>query len=452
MGKFKLKSSLALLSAGLFLASASWSASESRISDVPITPNYEGYERTKPLLEWGEPFLSTGNIDPGFELPTGAVWQPQFLVWGDLRTALQDFDSGGTHSREWASRLNLFAQLRLAPTERILVSFRPLDIDGRYAGKQWEPEEKSVNGFNTELRTLYFEGDFGEIFPNLDPKDFNAHDWGFAVGRQPVFIQEGLLINDIIDAVGVVRNSIRLPGFSNTRVTGMFGWDQIHRDNNQEDSSADMWGVFVESDLPLSTVNLDLVYVNADDATGDGYYAAVSAVQRLGHLNTSFRALYSAAQGNDNAAVSTGTLLFAETSWSPTGTHDNVYINGYLGIDQFSSVARDVEAGGPLGRTGILFASVGLGNYGAALNNRPDDSYGGAIGYQRFITGQREQLIVELGARNETKGPETGAVAIGARYQRAFGRHTILVVDGFLNDSDASGQGSGIRTELRWKF
>ncbi len=436
--------------ASLFVGSA-LAASDSRLSDKPVTPNYDDYVRTAPLLELGEPFLDTGNIDPGFEIFTGAIWQPQFLVWGDFRTAFQDFDSGGTDTQEWANRLNLFAQLRLSPTERILASFRPLDEGGRFTGTQSQPTNQTINGFNSRLRTLFIEGDFGEIFPNLDPDDSKALDWGFAFGRQPTFTQEGLLINDNIDALGIVRNSIRIKGASNTRVAAVVAWNEIHRGDNIEDTTANLWALFTETDLPCCTIDIDLVYVDSN-LGADGLYGAFSSVQRLGHLNTSFRFLHSNAQGAESAAISTGTLLFAETSWSPAGTYDNAYVNAFLGIDQFTSAARDVATGGPLGRTGILFAAVGLGTYGAALNNDPADSVGGVLGYQKFSADNRKQLIVELGGRTSTKGFNTGATAIGARYQQAFGKHTILVLDGFINDASANGGGSGVRAELRWKF
>ncbi|MGB0723617.1 MAG: hypothetical protein ACPGU7_14600, partial [Gammaproteobacteria bacterium] len=331
---------LPLLMGSVLANGTALAESASRISDVPIEPDYSGYERTAPLIELGPPFLATGNIDPGFEIPTGAVWQPQFLIWGDLRTAFQDFDNGGTHNREWANRLNLFAQLRLAPTERIVASFRPLDEDGDFTGQRFEPEDRSVDGVNLRVRTLYMEGELGEIFPRLDPDDTRALDWGFAVGRQPVFIQEGMLIDDNIDALGVVRNSIRIKGLSNTRVAALYGWNQVHRDDNREDRGAQLFGLFTEIDMSCCTVDIDLAYVDADAPTGDGYYGAISSVQRFGHLATSFRLLHSEADGTDNAAVSSGTLLFAETSFVPTGTHDNVYINGFLGVDEFASAAR----------------------------------------------------------------------------------------------------------------
>ena len=62
---------------------------------------------------------------------------------------------------------------------------------------------------NIVPETLFFEGDFGEIFPGLDPYDTKLLDYGFSVGRQPVLIQDGLLINaNRLDAVTVTRNTL----------------------------------------------------------------------------------------------------------------------------------------------------------------------------------------------------------------------------------------------------
>ena len=36
----------------------------------------------KPLVIFGDPFLAPGNLSAGFELPTGAVWQPSLWVFG----------------------------------------------------------------------------------------------------------------------------------------------------------------------------------------------------------------------------------------------------------------------------------------------------------------------------------------------------------------------------------
>ena len=69
--------------------------SASRFPDEPIPLKLEGFpQRPKPILELGAPFLGTGTLDPGFEMPGGAVWQPAFLVYGTYRSAIQTFDDG----------------------------------------------------------------------------------------------------------------------------------------------------------------------------------------------------------------------------------------------------------------------------------------------------------------------------------------------------------------------
>lgn len=432
---------------------SAFAVGESRLPDEPIPLKTESATRTAPLIEAFEPFLSTGDISPGFEIPGGAIWQPQLLVWGDFRTALQTFDNGTATTDEWANRLNLFGQLRLSGTERVLVSVRPLDEDGRFSGYRNGPGPgDDVDATNFRMRTLFFEGDFGELFPNLDPDDSRKLDYGFAIGRQPLFKQEGMLVNDNIDAIGVVRNSIRIEGASNLRVAGLVGWNEINRNDRIEDSDAMLFGVFSEMDINCCTIDVDVIWVTTDNAAGDAVFLGLSSVQRFGHLNTSFRFLLSDADENDNAAVGSGNLFFAETSFTPSRTDNNVYINGFLGTDQYTPAALDAGVGGPLARTGILFAAVGLGSIGAPLNNAAGDVYGGALGYQMFFSGGRKQLITELGLRQETKTTKATSNAVGARYQQAFGRHTILILDGYYADHDILGDTSGLRTEARFKF
>ena len=69
-----------------------------------------------------------------------------------------------------------------------------------------------------------------------------------------------------------------------------------------------------------------------------------------------------------------------------------------------------------------------------------------------FFSGGRKQLIVEAAVRDETEGAELTSSAIGARYQQAFGRHTILVLDIFGADLDNDEDNSGGRVEFRFKF
>ena len=214
---------------------------ESRLSDqaIPLTrlPN-----RPKPLLELGSPFLGTGRIRRGFQLPTGAVWQPSFLLFGTFRSGLSVFDDDRTRTTQWANRLDLFGNLYLSGTERLVFGIRPMDKTGEDEGRVFSgytslsPDPGDLSGFNNgfnfdfdSLTHLFFEGDFGEIFPGLDPEETRALDFGFSVGRQPIRFQEGLLINDFVDSVGITRNNLRPKGTVNLRITGLFAWNQINR-------------------------------------------------------------------------------------------------------------------------------------------------------------------------------------------------------------------------------
>ncbi|RDD62232.1 hypothetical protein [Ferruginivarius sediminum] len=434
-------------------------AAGSELSDEPIPMATEDDlpARTPPLIEIGPDFLGTGNLPKGIELPTGAVWNPALWVFGSYRTALNYFDDGrNPETTEWANRLDLFANLRLTGTERILFGMSPLRDESEFSGYTFdsEVEEGWDNEFNADITTLFFEGEIVEIFPDLDPDDSGALDLGFSVGRQPLFFQEGMMVNDTQDALGITRDTIIIPGLSvDTRVTALWAWNDVNRDDNDEDKDAQLFGVFTEGDWLTSTVQFDAAYVDSDN---DGLYLGASSVQRMAILgqtvNTAFRANTSFALDDETSEVSDGTLLFAELSTTPHGTNNVLYGNAFWGIDEYSSASRDETAGGPLGQTGILFAAVGLGEYGSALSNRADNVMGAAIGYQMFFNDERTQVIFEAGGRAGTEDEENDQAAIGARVQQAIGDRFIVRADAFVSAQDIGDTGSGFRTEFVTRF
>ncbi len=190
-----------------------------------------GISRTwlPPLVEWGDKFLGTGNLQRGFTLPTGEVWSLGFLAVRDAAEApcKASDPGGGPRVTEWANRLDLFGNLQLSPTERVLVGFRPLDRNGvTYSGYTFQPRGSRgfVDASSATPRTLFFEGELGELFPKLDESDRRSLDYGFAVGRQPLTLQDGILVNDNsvdIDC-GVTRNALRIPGGSTLRLPAFF--------------------------------------------------------------------------------------------------------------------------------------------------------------------------------------------------------------------------------------
>jgi hypothetical protein len=433
----------------------------SRLTDELIPLQVDSVpKRPKLLLELGNPYLGTGRIKPGFELATGAVWQPTLILFGTLRTGVQASDNGIQQRTEWANRLDLFGNLQLSGTERLVIGFRNLDRDGRFTSYVFEPdlEDSFIEELNADIETLYFEGDFGEIFPRLDREDFGRKDIGFSIGRQPLLFQDGMIINDSIDGLGITRNTL-LPGnASNFRVTFFAGFDNIDR-GSVEDESARLAAVLTSTDLRRTTIDADLVWVDGDALTGDLVALGVSATQRLGRTNSTFRVLASSAIDQETPFATDGAVVFSEISWTPRYGHDLVYVNNFWAIDEYSAPAAGPAAGGPLGRAGISFAAVGLGSFGAPLASRAREVVGGAVGYQKFLGDEnRRQLLAELGIRVGTANDVADEAAVSLRYQAAMGRRFVWVFDAFggsrraliAGDDDVSLWGG--RVELRLKF
>jgi len=441
-----------------------------RISDEVI----EMAEKNVPprpvsVLEIGDPFMHPGVIGEGITLPTGAVWQPSFLLYGTYRSGLgyaKRPDSPVTSRTlgEWANRLDLFANFRFSPTERILLGFRPLDEawdrgGGEFTGYRLHPDSGSTNGFNLKIRTFFFEGDFGEIFPKIDPNDTGLWDFGFSLGRQPFLLQDGLMANGNIEALIVTRNSLRFKNMSNFRASGVLAWNSLHRGNGIEDDTATMIGLLTETDFTHSTVEAEILFVGASSATNDALYLSAGSIQRWGHFNTTGRVLLSlpfdgsnSDRGANAAAATSGALLFVEVSWVPPYTQDNIYANVFLAIDKFSSAIRDPDTGGPLGRVGILFAASGLGALGSPLSNQADDAFGFAVGRQFLLQGGRRQFIVEFAARKDTNNVDQGAFALGGRFQQAIGQRYIVVADAYLGWQEQVDEILGARVEFQVRF
>ena len=450
--------------AALLGSGAGQAADQLKLSDEPIEMKTEEEmpDRVAPLIELGPDFLSPGRLSDGFELPTGAVWTPALYIYGDYRTALNYFDDGeGEAVAEWANRLDLTANLRLSGTERIVLGMSPLRDEAQFTGYTFEPDSQEGwdNAFNSDITTLFFEGEIGEIFPEVDPQDEGFLDLGIAVGRQPLFFQEGLLVDDTMDSLALTRDQIFIPGISvDHRVTAVWAWNDVNRADNREDRDAQLFGLFTEGDWGESTVQIDGAYVAGGDQgdDNDGLFFGVGSTQRLvvfnQTINSSLRANVSQALDDESADVRDGALLFGEFSMTPHGTDNLLYTNLFWGIDDYSSAARSETAGGPLGGTGVLFAAVGLGRYGSPLSNDPENAVGSAVGYQMFFNNERTQLILETGGRLGTDGGERDAAAVGLRIQQALGNRFVIRADAFASAQEGRGPGAGVRTEFVTRF
>ena len=432
------------------------------LSDKPI-PMKKAEEfplRVPPLIQWGDDFLGTGNIPSGVDLPTGAVWIPSLWIYGNSRTSYNYVDPGDTAGKvsEIVTRLDLNFNLKLTGTERIFMQVQPLRHRGETTGYSFQPSDRDfTNALNMDISAFFFEGDFGEIFPLLDPDDSRALDIGIAFGRQPVFFQEGIMLNDTIDAIGLTRDTLIFKDIVDARMSVLFGWSNLDRDNNVRDENAKLFGIFTETDLRTSTVALDAAYVMTDDDSemgGDGLYFGLSSVQRIEDFNVGVYLNTSFALDDETNGVRSGTLLFSEISTEPGQNHDVIYLNSFVGLDDYSSAARGKGTGGPLGRVGILFAGVGIGNYPAALGNRANESIGGALGYQKFFNDDRTNLTTEIGgiATIASNNSIRDSFGLGMRLQQKILTRYLFQSDAFIANRENDSTLYGTRTEIRVQF
>lgn len=448
------------------------------LSDKPL-PYVIPPERPELLVEAGCKFLGKGNIPQGTKLPGGAVWTPCLWVFGTWRAAMQTFESVGPVGRntELVTRLDIFANLQLTSTEKCIVGVAPLDKNRftnftRYSWESHQGEEGGRSEASVFLRTAFCEGDFGSLFPDLDPKGTKFVDYGFSVGRQRIHFQEGIMINDVLDSVGLVRNNMHAPGLSNIRATGVYSWGSIDRGtpaNRQRlNRPGGLFGMFLQADNPTTTWALDSIYIDDPDvfAGGDTINIGLAASQRawtpwsrLGNFNTAYRINASFADEADNALSSDGILVSAEISWTPHSSDDVVYINPFYGFDRFTQASREPIVGGPLAPLGISFASPSLGNHLSELSSFNTQAAGIAIGYQAFWDNHRRNLVIEIAGlkdntRNlfETEGDGTDAAALTVQLQQAFGQHIQFQLDAFVSYLESRDNGSGARAEILVQF
>ncbi|MGI9174607.1 MAG: hypothetical protein ACR2GR_04755 [Rhodothermales bacterium] len=429
--------------------------SDSRFSDEPIPlANLPG--RPRPIIEIGPRFLGTGTLRQGIKMPTGAVWQPAFLAWGNVRVATQGIgiEANDAGLVEAVGRFDLFGNLYLTQTERVVIGFRPLDQNGQFTNftlvNTADPESESTfnkDAFNFGIRTLFFEGDFAELFPRFDWYDRRGLDYYISVGRQPLSFQDGLLINeDALDMVGLTRANLKPGRLVNLRVTGIFGWGDLNRPTGFGtfgDGSGILLGLFTETDTPKRTIELNAIWVlskpediSQGEVGGDGVYLGLGGIRRFGRYSNTLHVVGSIPTGEETLDNRRGVLIHNQFSWTPHHTYNHVYLSLFAGIESFRSAVRGPATGGPLGQTGILFSAVGLGRYGAALGSQADNSVGGSLGYQMFFKKTRHQLILEAGGRYQYQMSEdvprlNDAVATGARYQLAVGTRGVIILDGF---------------------
>lgn len=120
----------------------------------------------RPMIELGFPQYREGPFGAGHNLVGSKnLVRPQFLVYGDWRTAVAFNDNGDTETGLVATRLNLDVDLKLTATERIHAFFRPLDQGGKFSRHEFAGNDRNQGDLvlDANIENFFFEGDLGAI-------------------------------------------------------------------------------------------------------------------------------------------------------------------------------------------------------------------------------------------------------------------------------------------------
>ena len=388
-----------------------------------------------------------------------------FMAYGDLRVGGAYYDNGvappGGDSEQsaLAVRLNLDMDLQITATERIHAFVRPLDNGNsftRYQISGGEEDNEFIDELDFKLDTLFFEGDINAIREGLTNKS-TSFDLPIALGRVPLFTQNGIWLNDAFDGVAVgitARNSPRLD-ISNTDITFFAGFDKVTTAAAPGDDSkvfgfagfADGWKGYLEYGYGyVAAEDNDLSYHNVTAAFTKRYrptatIGLANSVRVIGNFGQ---------QGSFKSAD--GVLLLVENSFFRRDPIFLVpYVNFFAGFDSPQSLARAAGTGGVLNNTGINFESDGLTGY-PTLDSSATESYGAAVGLEK-LWGISRSFVVE-GAMVQRMGssPFGNQYALGVRFQQPLNNRWIFRADAMHGWRQGLNDVYGVRVELRRKF
>ena len=424
-----------------------------------------------PPIELGRRLYDRGAYKPrptwlGAKNPIGF----HFMSYGDLRVAAAYYDngtipkSGEKDQSVIAARLNLDMDLAFTATERIHAFVRPLDKNGsftRYQIRGGDQDDEFVDEFDFHLDTLFFEGDLGAMSQGWSKK-INQLDLPIAIGRVPLFTQNGIWLQDTFDgfAIGITaKNSPKLD-ISNFDVTFFAGFNEVSTAavTNSADKSK-VFGIATFADLHKGYFEGGYGYLDADDS--DFSYHNVTAAFSKRYADRVANTVRVIGNFGQSASTKTadGVLVLIENSliprrpWNALPSPANVvpYFNLFAGFDSPQSLARAGDAGGVLNNTGINFESDGLTAY-PTLDGKAQDSYGGALGLEYLFSLDRQIVAEAAVVERMNDNPLGRQYALGVRYQHKVSNAWIVRADAMHGWRDGLDDVFGVRLEIRRKL
>ncbi|NGY06048.1 hypothetical protein [Solimonas terrae] len=432
----------------------------------------------RPLFEFGYPQYEAGPLPPARDwFGAKNLARPQFLVFGDWRSAIAANDAGDNRISQLATRLNLDFDLAVTSTERFHWSMRPLDRGGRFTRYQFSGQKKpDDDGFHSQLngnlKTAFFEGDLAAMMAGFTGRD-QHWDLPVTAGFVPFFVQNGIWMNDAMTGAAFTipaRNSAAL-NISNMDIT-VFGAGGIvasgalrNADGTLDDSAGQIVGTAIFAELLRGYLEAGYGYTRDTRhfaGGGDfGYHNLTLAFTRryAGVLSNSVRAIVNFGQKPPPGAAHTadGYVLLVENSFVTAHELTLVpYLNLWFGEHHPQSLARAADAGGLLANTGINFQTDGLTGF-PNLDASAQDTLGGALGIEYLFSLDRQVVaefasVIPHGNDDGGKRPIRQS-AFGLRYQQNLTKAWIMRTDfNYGLRSEGQPDFSGIRLEFRRKF
>jgi hypothetical protein len=433
----------------------------------------------RPLLEWGRDLYREGPLQKGRSFLFGDANElfPQFMLYGDWRTAVGFADVGSTQFGQAATRFNFDLDLKLTATERIHAFIQPLEKNGDITriefGEIRDGDDDTDLNLDGNLDALFFEGDLGALLRGSDGTVSNF-DMPFAVGLMPLLFQNGVWLEDAFTGVAFTlpaKNSKAL-NISNYDVTFFAGLDRVDTGAvagvGGDDNDATIIGFNSFLEWMTGYWEIGYGYTFGEAGVGDqdvNYHNLTAAFSRRygACLSNTVRAIFNVGQDSD-VDTADGVLLLVENSLITKSPYTVVpYFNLFAGFGHPQSLARNAGAGGVLKNTGINFEGDALTAF-PSLNATGNDSFGAAIGLD-LIPGLgsadpagRSQLVLELAGLHATDddpndaAPDGDEFAIGARWQKPLNNFLILRSDATIGLREEEDEYAAVRFELRWKF
>jgi len=422
----------------------------------------------RPPVELGIRLYDRGAYEPrptwfGAKNPINS----HLMAYGDLRVAAAAYDNGVPGKSDQsvvASRLNLDMDLALTATERIHAFSRPLDKNGSFTRYQFRGGSKNdelVDQFDFNLDTLFFEGDLGAMFQGWTGRT-NKIDLPVAVGRVPLFTQNGIWLDDAFDGLALSITAKNSPSLdiSNMDLTFFAGFNQVTTAAvaNSNDH-AKVFGLAGFADVRRGYFELGYGYVDADDKDFSYHNVSAAFTKRYGgRINNSVRLIGNFGQ-DATTKTADGVLVLVENSLIPRRPLNAVpspinfvpYFNFFAGFDSPQPLARAADSGGVLKNTGINFESDGLTGF-PTLDAGAKDSYGGAFGVE-YLFGLHRQIVFEAAVVERMNDNPLGTqYALGARYQHPLNNAWILRLDAMHGWREGQKNVYGARLEIRRKL